>query len=36
MLWIFITSLIILICFEINVTMDLLDEKKKDDLPKTP
>jgi membrane protein len=36
MLWIFITSLIILICFEINVTMDLLDEKKKSDLPKTP
>lgn len=34
MLWIFITSLIILISFEINVTMDLLDEKKKKDLPK--
>jgi membrane protein len=34
MLWIFITSLIILISFEINVTMDLLDEKKKADLPK--
>lgn len=34
MLWIFITSLIILISFEINVTMDLLDEKKKTDLPK--
>jgi membrane protein len=34
MLWIFITSLIILISFEINVTMDLLDEKKKANLPK--
>ena len=34
MLWIFITSLIILISFEINVTMDLLDEKKKAKLPK--
>lgn len=34
MLWLFITSLIILISFEINVTMDLLDEKKKTDVPK--
>jgi membrane protein len=29
MLWLYITSLIILISFEVNVTMDLLDEKKK-------
>lgn len=29
MLWLYITSIIILISFEVNVTMDLLDEKKK-------
>ncbi|MDI1324842.1 MAG: YihY/virulence factor BrkB family protein [Algoriphagus sp.] len=31
MLWLFITSLIILISFEVNVTMDLLDERKKNE-----
>lgn len=30
MLWLFITSLIILISFEINVTMDLVSEKKEE------
>lgn len=29
MLWLYITSLIVLISFEMNVTLDLMDEKKK-------
>ena len=30
MLWLWITSLIILVCFEVNVSLDLADEKQKE------
>jgi len=29
MLWLFITSMIVLVCFEVNVTLDLIEEKKQ-------
>ncbi|WP_111321899.1 YihY/virulence factor BrkB family protein [Algoriphagus chordae] len=29
MLWLLITSIIIIVCFEVNVSLDLVDEKKK-------
>ncbi|MCE7054740.1 YihY/virulence factor BrkB family protein [Algoriphagus sp. AGSA1] len=29
MLWLLITSIIILVCFEVNVSLDLIEEKKK-------
>ena len=30
MLWLYITSMIVLVCFEVNVSLDLIDEKKKE------
>jgi membrane protein len=30
MLWLWITSLIILVCFEVNVSLDLAEEKQKE------
>mgnify|MGYP003635090913 FL=1 len=29
MLWLLITSIIVIVCFEVNVSLDLVDEKKK-------
>lgn len=29
MLWLYITSMIVLVCFEVNVSLDLIEEKKK-------
>tara|TARA_R110002012_G_scaffold320819_5_gene545973 strand:+ start:14588 stop:15550 length:963 start_codon:yes stop_codon:yes gene_type:complete len=29
MLWLLITSIIVIVCFEVNVSLDLIDEKKK-------
>ena len=29
MLWLFITSMIVLVCFEVNVTLDLIEERKR-------
>ena len=29
MLWLLITSLIVLVCFEVNVSLDLVEEEKK-------
>lgn len=31
MLWLLITSIIVIVCFEVNVSLDLVDEKKKRD-----
>ncbi len=30
MLWLYITSMIVLVCFEVNVTLDLLEDKRKE------